>query len=63
MDKAWRIVPGTERHFDVDTICVAVGLSPMAHETCCSGGRTGEVGGFVSLDEEDVRRILELSLR
>ena len=63
VDKAWRIVPGTERHFDVDTICVAVGLSPMAHETCCSGGRTGEVGGFVSLNEEDVRRILELSLR
>jgi len=30
VDKAWRIVPGTERHFDVDTICVAVGLSPMS---------------------------------
>jgi len=38
-------------------------IGAMAHETCCSGGRTGEVGGFVSLDEEDVRRILELSLR
>jgi alcohol dehydrogenase YqhD (iron-dependent ADH family) len=38
-------------------------IAAMAHETCCSGGRTGKVGGFVSLDEEDVRRILELSLR
>ena len=24
------VVPGTEQHFDVDTVCVAVGLSPMA---------------------------------
>lgn len=26
----WKIIPGTEKHFDVDTICLAVGLSPMA---------------------------------
>ena len=30
VDKSWQIVPGTEKHFDVDTICVAVGLSPMS---------------------------------
>lgn len=30
VDKDWKIVHGTERHFDVDTICMAVGLSPMA---------------------------------
>ncbi len=26
----WKIKPGTEKHFDVDTICLAVGLSPMS---------------------------------
>lgn len=50
------------------TTLAEIGAGPddvgaMAHETCCSGGRTGEVGGFVSLGEEDVDRILELSLR
>ncbi|HAU84662.1 MAG TPA: pyridine nucleotide-disulfide oxidoreductase [Lachnospiraceae bacterium] len=26
----WKLIPGTEKHFDVDTICLAVGLSPMS---------------------------------
>lgn len=26
----WKVIPGTEKHFDVDTICLAVGLSPMS---------------------------------
>lgn len=26
----WKTIPGTEKHFDVDTICLAVGLSPMS---------------------------------
>ena len=26
----WKIIPGTEKHFDVDTVCLAVGLSPMS---------------------------------
>ena len=30
IDKNWKIKPGTEKHFDVDTICTAVGLSPMS---------------------------------
>lgn len=30
VDSSWKIVKGTEKHFDVDTICVAVGLSPMS---------------------------------
>lgn len=30
VDKSWQIIPGTEKHFDVDTICLAVGLSPMS---------------------------------
>ena len=37
-------------------------VEAMAYETCHAGGRTGRVGGFVSLGEKDVRRILELAL-
>lgn len=30
VDERFQFIPGTEKHFDVDTICVAVGLSPMS---------------------------------
>lgn len=30
VDDHFQIIPGTEVHFDVDTICLAVGLSPMS---------------------------------
>ena len=30
VDSHFQFIPGTEKHFDVDTICLAVGLSPMS---------------------------------
>lgn len=30
VDRNWNFIPGTEKHLDVDTICIAVGLSPMS---------------------------------
>lgn len=30
VDRNWQFIPGTEKHLDVDTICIAVGLSPMS---------------------------------
>ncbi|MGC6176602.1 FAD-dependent oxidoreductase [Lacrimispora sp. 38-1] len=30
VDSSFQLIPGTEKHFDVDTICLAVGLSPMS---------------------------------
>ena len=30
IDDKFHFIPGTEKHFDVDTICLAVGLSPMS---------------------------------
>jgi len=30
VDDKFKFIPGTEKHFDVDTICLAVGLSPMS---------------------------------
>ncbi len=30
VDQNYNFIPGTEKHFDADTVCVAVGLSPMS---------------------------------
>ncbi|WP_414150609.1 FAD-dependent oxidoreductase [Acetobacterium carbinolicum] len=30
VDENWQLIPGSEKHFEVDTICLAVGLSPMS---------------------------------
>lgn len=30
VDSQWQIIEGSEKHFEVDTICLAVGLSPMS---------------------------------
>lgn len=30
VDKNWKPIPGTEKRFDVDTVCIAVGLNPMS---------------------------------
>lgn len=30
VDSSFKFIPGTEKHFEVDTICLAVGLSPMS---------------------------------
>jgi thioredoxin reductase len=29
VDANWKPIPGTEKQFDVDTVCIAVGLNPM----------------------------------
>ena len=44
----WKVIPGTEKHFDVDTICLAVGLSPMSQLLDQAGCRMLDTkGGFV----------------
>ncbi len=35
----FELIPGTEKHFDVDTICIAVGLSPMSQLMKMAGCR------------------------
>lgn len=37
VDQKWQIIPGTEKHLDIDTICVAVGLSPMSQLAANAG--------------------------
>lgn len=50
----WKVIPGTEKHFDVDTICLAVGLSPMAQLLKQAGVEMADTkGGHVPVCEED----------
>ena len=50
----WKLIPGTEKHFDVDTICVAVGLSPMSQLLKQAGCEMKDTpGGYVPVCDED----------
>jgi thioredoxin reductase/Fe-S-cluster-containing hydrogenase component 2 len=52
VDEKWCIISGTEKHFDVDTICLAVGLSPMSQllkMAGCDMEENPEKGGTVPL--------------
>lgn len=47
VDSKFKPIPGTEKHFDVDTICMAVGLSPMSQLTRMAGCKMVDNGGAV----------------
>ncbi len=48
VDKSWKVILGTEKHFDVDTICLAVGLSPMSQLVKMAGCQMKDTaGGYV----------------
>ncbi|MCH3963338.1 MAG: FAD-dependent oxidoreductase [Clostridium sp.] len=53
VDDNWKIKPGTEKHFDVDTICIAVGLSPMSQLLKQAGCRMKNTkGGYIPVCNE-----------
>lgn len=45
VDNHFQPIPGTEKHFDVDTVCMAVGLSPMSQLTSMIKCRMTDRGG------------------
>lgn len=47
VDSRFQPIPGTQLHFDVDTICMAVGLSPMSQLTRMAGCEMTIKGGTV----------------
>ena len=50
VDRAWRPIPGTERAFDVDTICVGYGFFPsveLAELAGCAHAYDEDQGGYV----------------
>lgn len=55
VDNKWKIIEGTQKHFDVDTICLAVGLSPMSQLLKMAGCEMEEnpkKGGLVPFCDE-----------
>lgn len=47
VDSKWQVIPGTEKTFDVDTICLAVGLNPMSALARMAGAKMTNKGGLV----------------
>lgn len=55
VDDKFQFIPGTEKHFDVDTICLAVGLSPMSQLLKMAGAKMEDNpkrGGQVPICDE-----------
>ena len=56
LDSQWNQVKGTEKHLDVDTVCIAVGLSPLT-ELCwlcgCEFIYLPSLGGHVPKHDEN----------
>lgn len=50
----WKIIEGSEKHFEVDTICLAVGLSPMSQLLNQAGCEMLDTkGGFIPKCDEE----------
>lgn len=52
LDEKWQQVEGTEKKFDIDVLCISVGLSPLTEllwQAGCEMAYAGELGGFVPL--------------
>ena len=57
VDKMFKPIPGTEKTFDVDTVCLAVGLNPMTELIWMAGCKFCFIpafGGHVPLHTEDM---------
>ncbi|MEW6686491.1 MAG: NAD(P)/FAD-dependent oxidoreductase [Candidatus Edwardsbacteria bacterium] len=57
IDKNWRLIAGTEKKLKIDTICLAVGLSPLTEilwQAGCEMYYIPELGGHVAWHNEDM---------
>lgn len=62
IDEDWQIVPGTEKTYEVDTICLSVGLSPLIEildQAGCAMTYTPELGGYVPRRNEFLETSVE----
>ncbi len=56
LDENWNPVPGTEKEFEVDVVCLAVGLSPLTEllwQAGCKMKFVPELGGYVPVRNKD----------
>lgn len=54
LDEKWNMIPGTEQTFEVDTVCLAVGLNPMTELVWMAGCKFDfipQFGGHVPLHD------------
>ncbi len=57
VDEKFQVIPGSEREIAVDTVCLAVGLTPMAELAFMAGCRytfISSLGGFVPLHDQSM---------
>ncbi len=59
VDEKFKPIPGTEKYLDVDTICMAVGLSPMSQLLQMVGCQTMDRSGIVPVVNEYGETTLE----
>ena len=62
VDPKWQIIPGSEKTFDVDTVCLAVGLNPMTElvwMTGCSFVFIPAFGGHVPMHDENMETTIK----
>ncbi|QTA37133.1 FAD-dependent oxidoreductase [Thermosipho ferrireducens] len=62
VDASFKPIPGTEREFVVDTICLAVGLQPNVELAAQIGARieyVPKLGGYVPYRDENMKTSLE----
>ena len=62
VDEAWQPMAGTERRLDVDTICIAVGLSPMTQLLRMAGCKTSYepvLGGRIPVHDKNMQTSID----
>jgi sarcosine oxidase subunit alpha len=62
VDETWNPIPGTEKEYEVDVICLAVGLSPsveLFHQAGCTLSYIPELGGHVPLHDRSLETTVE----
>jgi len=58
IDKNYKFIEGTEKELDIDTICLAVGLSPLSDllwQSGCHMKYVAELGGYVAVRDENLK--------
>lgn len=57
LDDSWQHIPGTEKELEVDTICLAVGLSPLVdllRHSNCQMKYIPQLGGYVPIKDNNL---------
>lgn len=62
LDNNWTQIPGTEIKFEVDVMCISVGLSPLSEllwQAGCQMKYVNELGGFIPLRSENLETTVD----